>query len=162
MNNKSDVVRLNLGCGEDVKKGWINADKFPANGEVQYVDMDSGALPWGAETFDEILMSHVLEHVPNRYEVMLEVQRILKSGGVCEVRLPSFSPKVYHRSGLHTISYLNPVLQTREHINHNYIKSGFVEESIEAAWSLGLFLRRCYELFRAMGSIETVWRLRKQ
>lgn len=56
--------------GLDVRLGSVEAQAYPA------------------DTFDAVVMSHVLEHVPNPRALLLECQRILRPGG----RLVSITP----------------------------------------------------------------------
>lgn len=49
--------------------------------------------------FDQIVIWHVLEHVPNPREVMQEIHRILKPGGRVAVSVPNFSSLQAKASG---------------------------------------------------------------
>lgn len=44
-----------------------------------------------AELFDEVILWHVLEHIPNPRETIEEIHRILRPGGVLLVAVPNFS-----------------------------------------------------------------------
>lgn len=72
------VTRLNLGSGPDYRKDYINADII--GGDVK-CDLSKFPWPWPDESADEILMMHVLEHLPDTYGTMAEIRRILKPGG---------------------------------------------------------------------------------
>ena len=55
--------KLNLGCGFDKREGFVNADHFAAcDPDIQ---LDIEQTPWQLQdnSFDYILMKHVLEHV---------------------------------------------------------------------------------------------------
>jgi len=56
------MKKLNLGCGTDHRKGWVNLD-FSELGlaEVKH-DMLKFPYPFKDNEFDYILASHVLEH----------------------------------------------------------------------------------------------------
>jgi len=43
---------------------------------------------FGAETFDYITANHSLEHVPNPYDTLVDMKRILKVGGTILIRVP--------------------------------------------------------------------------
>ncbi len=45
-------------------------------------------LPWPADTFDAILCSHVLEHIPDDRRAMRELLRVLKPGGWAILQVP--------------------------------------------------------------------------
>ncbi|MBS3091157.1 methyltransferase domain-containing protein [Candidatus Pacearchaeota archaeon] len=72
-------MKLNIGCENEYKKGWVNLD---VNKEVKadvYFDLSKlpdKKLPFKDSQFDEILCSHVLEHVDDVEGVMNEIYRI--------------------------------------------------------------------------------------
>lgn len=80
-------MKLNLGCGKDVREGWVNVDKYPHPG-VTACDLDASPLPFQDATFEYIFASHVLEHVLQFDGVMFELHRILTRGGLLHVRVP--------------------------------------------------------------------------
>ncbi|MDP6775759.1 MAG: methyltransferase domain-containing protein, partial [Candidatus Latescibacteria bacterium] len=80
-------VRLNLGCGEDRREGYINVDAFVATADLK---MDIFDLEFGDESVDEILSSHMLEHL-SKHEVpraLSEWCRVLRPGGCLKLNLP--------------------------------------------------------------------------
>jgi ubiquinone/menaquinone biosynthesis C-methylase UbiE len=87
------MKRLNLGCGMDAKKGYVNVDiaKLP---RVDIVH-DLNKIPWPFKTneFDEILCKHVLEHLDKIDRAMKELLRILKPGGKLKILVPHFTGK---------------------------------------------------------------------
>ena len=87
-------VRLNLGCGKDVRDGYINVDDgsmwrgstLPDN--VIIHNLSVYPWPFADNSADEIFMWHVLEHLPDTGNVMSEVKRILKPGGRFRGQVP--------------------------------------------------------------------------
>ncbi len=53
------------------------------------VQGDLYCLPFPAESFDGVLLSHVLEHLEAPEVVLEEVRRVLKPGGVLSIRVPT-------------------------------------------------------------------------
>lgn len=104
-------IKLNLGCGSNIKKGWFNYDKYPVSDEVKYIDLNELPLPFPDNYADEILASHILEHlhVP-MYDMMLELHRILKPNGILTVKLPINCNIVEHEKYRFNIYYFNPIL----------------------------------------------------
>lgn len=68
-------------------KGWVNCDLVPAEGVDKVFD---ATKPWPFEndSADEVLMSHILEHLLHWEDVVLEVARVLRPGGVFTIRVP--------------------------------------------------------------------------
>lgn len=85
-----DSKKLNLGCGKDIKPGWVNLDSAKLSGVDVVWDIEKLPLPFGNEEFDEILANDILEHV-EYIPVLLDLHRILKSGGKLEIRVPHFT-----------------------------------------------------------------------
>ena len=50
-------------------------------------------LPFADHTFDVIVCSEVLEHVPDYQRVLAEIRRVLKPGGQLAVSVPRFMPE---------------------------------------------------------------------
>lgn len=83
--------KLNLGCGRDVREGWINLDVMPLPGVDVVADLGQCAttpLPFEDNTFDELLLSHLLEHIPEPLPLMQELWRIAKPGAKMQIRVP--------------------------------------------------------------------------
>lgn len=83
-------MKLNLGCGDDIKPGWINLDRS-GNKYVDVVhDLNKTPLPFVDNCFDYILASHIFEHLLEWEKVLIDCHRILKPGGLLEVRVPDW------------------------------------------------------------------------
>ena len=82
------TIRVNLGCGRDVRDGWLNVDQYapPGSGIIQ-ADVEDG-LPFEDGSVDFVLASHVLEHVLRFDRTIAEIYRVLRSGGTLEVQVP--------------------------------------------------------------------------
>jgi SAM-dependent methyltransferase len=80
-------LRINLGCGRDVRPGYLNADRLPLSGVDVVLDLEA-PLPFCDGAFDEVFSSHVLEHVERFLPLMGELHRVCAPGG----RLRHFVP----------------------------------------------------------------------
>ena len=107
-------VRLNLGCGSTVPKGWVNVDyalgarlsRLPLfrslNRKIKFFNLDwddeifihnlTKKFPWEDNSIDAIYSSHALEHFTKEQGLFLfrEAYRVLKPGSVIRFVLPDF------------------------------------------------------------------------
>ena len=112
METKS-LIKLNLGCGENVVDGWVNTDysigarigKIPVikrvvkNLGVFSVDWNDQILisdltkpfPWQDNEIDIIYSSHALEHLDKSdgRAFIGECYRVLKPGGIVRIVVPN-------------------------------------------------------------------------
>lgn len=95
------MKKLNLGCGKDIKEGYVNLDFVKGKGVDVVCDIDHGKLPFSDNTFEEIFCSHVLEHVTDLPKTMKELKKISKNGGKIIIRVPHFSCGVSYRDPTH-------------------------------------------------------------
>lgn len=99
---------LNVGCGNVPLQGWVNIDKYYypgseweltdksevdkwVNSETQsWNEGDAVNLPFPSETFDHVMLVHVLEHL-SMEDGNLAIQQayqVLKFGGTIEIEVP--------------------------------------------------------------------------
>ena len=83
-------MKLNLGCGSDYKKGWINVDVVKGTADVVW-DLNRFPYPFKDNSADYVLLKHVLEHLDDIILVMNELHRIVKRGGIVEIRVPFYT-----------------------------------------------------------------------
>lgn len=80
--------KLNLGCGEVYKEGWINVDSREGIRSDMVWDLNKTPYPFNDNTFELILMESVLEHLNDPIKVLKEIIRIGKKGGKIVVLVP--------------------------------------------------------------------------
>lgn len=88
---ETDTQKLHLGCGRDVLPGWVNLDLHPGPGIDVVANLDecgTTPLPFDDNTFDELLGSHLIEHLRNPLELMQELHRISKAGATATFKTP--------------------------------------------------------------------------
>lgn len=83
---------MNLGCGKDIKEGWINLDSVSLPGVNIVHNIENLPLPFSNNEFDEILCKDILEHV-EYIPVLKDLHRILKPEGILKIQVPHFSSK---------------------------------------------------------------------
>ena len=94
---------MNLGCGTDIRRGWVNLDSAALPGVDVVHQLGDGPLPFADASFDEILCKDVLEHV-ELVPVMRELHRVLRPGGRLRIVGPHFTSAAVwvdptHRTG---------------------------------------------------------------
>src|SRR3990167_1440672 len=95
------MKKLNFGAGQDIRKGYVNADIVKLPGVDIVHDFNKFPYPYKNNEFDLIYTSHVLEHLDDLVKVMKELKRILKKGGKIIIRVPHFSCGVSYRDPTH-------------------------------------------------------------
>lgn len=68
-------------------------DPNDVSSSVRYTqhDLNSGQLPFADDTFDVVLLVHVVEHLSNPLELAPEIRRVLHQGGRAYVETPNWS-----------------------------------------------------------------------
>lgn len=86
---------LNFGCGHRIHTDWINIDFSPMDNRVQKINL-LGKLPFTNAHFDVAYSSHFLEHITpiKAQEVLLEIKRVLKMGGILRIVVPDLENMV--------------------------------------------------------------------
>lgn len=80
--------KLNLGCGTDIRPDYVNADVAALPGVEVVHNLSQFPWPFPDNQFDEIIIHHVLEHLPNLIAVMEELWRICRKDGTVFARVP--------------------------------------------------------------------------
>jgi ubiquinone/menaquinone biosynthesis C-methylase UbiE len=117
--DRGDLV-LDLGCGEGrhVISAYIAADVHSVGVDLSLDDLrttrdkftelhepgnpaksfglssaNALALPFADDTFDKVICSEVLEHIPDYQEALREIERVLKPGGLFCASVPRRWPE---------------------------------------------------------------------
>ncbi len=81
-------MKLNVGCGKDIREGWTNLDIIPGPGVNTVCNVDIEPLPFETGEIQESLVSHLLEHLHNPLFFMEGLWRVTKPNGTCHIRIP--------------------------------------------------------------------------
>lgn len=95
-------MKLNLGCHDRPKQGYINIDRDLYNG-VDVVS-DVSKLNYPDSSCSEIYSSNILEHFSHTktLDVLSEWYRLLRVGGVLKISVPDFDRaiEIYQQCGM--------------------------------------------------------------
>lgn len=69
------------------------AGEAPESAKAQVVVGDALALPYPDESFDSVIASEILEHIPEDDAAITELIRVLKPGGTLAVTVPRWLPE---------------------------------------------------------------------
>lgn len=85
---KNEPIRFNMGCGQDRYDGYIGVDKTAAGADIKQDVLDL-VVPDGCA--DEILASHLIEHLPHHRipELLKKWNDILKPKGKLIIETPN-------------------------------------------------------------------------
>jgi ubiquinone/menaquinone biosynthesis C-methylase UbiE len=86
--NASDISDVNT-----MFRGMADAGEVPASARAQAVVGDARALPYPDRTFNCVIASEILEHVPADEAVIAELIRVLKVGGTLAITVPRWLPE---------------------------------------------------------------------
>ena len=103
MSNKCGELKVNLGCGEEVREGWIGLDRGDYGQEIVR-DMKKG-LPFCNNSCEELYADQVLEHLQLDEDfifVMNECLRVLKPGGIFKIRVPHYDSLTAYKDPTHS------------------------------------------------------------
>lgn len=125
--------KLNIGCGTDYKKGWVNIDNNSDN-NIEHLDINwdlRKPLPIGDESVDYIYNEHFIEHlsVEEGQSFIRDAHRVLKKGGILRIATPDLAVTVD--------KYLNVPLEDDSAIkrfNMDFIKTRAERINIGFRW----------------------------
>jgi len=83
--------RLNVGCGRNIREGWVNLDTTALPGVDLVCDLENlreKPVDLPDETVEHFLLSHVIEHIRDSLGLMQELWRLAIPGAVAVIRVP--------------------------------------------------------------------------
>lgn len=123
--NPDGKVYVNLGCGVNTSKEFVNVDAVPQE-KTHFIADIQRLFMFPDNSVDLIYASHVIEHIPRTHleRTIAEWFRALRPGGVLRFGVPDFDAliEMYKRSGNDTESIVNQLLgQDGEYDDHHTI-----------------------------------------
>jgi ubiquinone/menaquinone biosynthesis C-methylase UbiE len=129
INRYGKGTTLDVGCGTglitrhlngnhivalDINHWAVKRVKLHASDKVQCVAGDIESLPLASDTFDMVICTDVLEHLPNPDRALKEILRVMKTGAILIGEVPSRNLIWKFRQ------YLTTTCPVCEPFHHNY------------------------------------------
>lgn len=152
-------MRLNLGCGDKKLPGWINVDKVPACAPDEVVNLEQFPWPWPDNSVDEVLLSHVLEHLGAATDVYLNIIKELYRVCRDDAKITIVVPHPRHDHFLGDPTHVRPIipdslLMFSQAANREWMAQG------AANTPLGIYLDVDFALQSVNSALDETWRTR--
>jgi hypothetical protein len=85
-------LKLNLGCGRNIKKGWVNVDFAERENKLDMVCDLSKEFPFNENSCSYIYSEHLIEHLEwlDGRNLLNKCYKSLQNGGVLRIVFPNF------------------------------------------------------------------------
>lgn len=93
-------LRLNLGCGQVPRSGFLNLDRRNLPGSVD-IQAEACRLPFPDGSIEEVLAESVFEHLADPRPAIAESARVLSPSGTLVVRVPALGTCAAHLDPTH-------------------------------------------------------------
>jgi ubiquinone/menaquinone biosynthesis C-methylase UbiE len=98
---KSNFDKLNIGCGKDIKKGFLNLDMQQAECVDVVHNLEDFPYPFDDNTFSYVYAESILEHLSDVTRVLDELHRICKPDAIIEIKVPWYNFKGMYNDVTH-------------------------------------------------------------
>lgn len=160
MKEFKNPILLNIGSGDR----FIGKESFESTKKIVNLDIsfcssldvlsDAHRLPFKKDTFQGIVCQAVLEHTRNPEEIIKEMYRVLKKGGIIYTEVPFLQgfhpdPVDYYR---YTLAGINNILSEFSHIDSGVC----VGPSSTLCWILREYLSGVFTCFSSKRFVQSV------
>lgn len=97
-------IRLNIGCGNDIRPGYVNVDSTALPGVDVVHDLNDLPLPFETGSVTEVVAKDVLEHL-ELIPLMQELHRVMASGAKLWMSSPHFTSSSLWVDPTHRIGF---------------------------------------------------------
>ncbi|MEA3383505.1 MAG: hypothetical protein U9Q20_02365 [Campylobacterota bacterium] len=152
---KKNKKKLNLGCGNKSIDGFIGVDKF-GSPEI-LVDLEKTPWPWKKNSVDEVILSHVLEHLGANTDIFLnimkELYRVCTNGAIIHIDVPDPRSGGFLGDPTHVRAITKDVLALfSKKENHKFVENGWPNTT------LALFLDIDFEIIDYKIDLMPIWK----
>lgn len=117
-------LKLNLGCGKDYRRGFVNCDISKEVNPDKIVDLEK-KLPFENDSIEEIYAEMIIEHIENLEQLFNEFFRVCQNNAKIVVRVPFFSSYHNYTDPTHKRGFNHRTLDFYNYNNRFLIKSSF-------------------------------------
>lgn len=136
MTHVSMAMKIDFGCGQRKKEGYVGVDALSLPGVDIVHDLNIFPYPFEDNTADDSWMDNVLEHLDNPLKAMEEIYRISKNDAKVIVAVPYFrsfyatiDPTHKNFFGSHWFNYFDPAHPF--YSRYRYTEAQFTLDRIE-------------------------------
>jgi len=131
-------LKLHLGCGKSKLPSFIGLDLAPLDGVDVVHDLNVFPWPFADDSVAELVMTNLLEHLPDTVRAMEEVWRVCRHGATVMIEVPYYNSAGAFRDPTHlkffteeSFDYFTPDGETfLSHYNY-YSKARFHVVSVQ-------------------------------
>ncbi len=134
MTSLPKMSKLNIGSGDRRQEGYMNIDWQTDSSPDVVHNLNIFPYPFPDNSFEEVQASHVLEHLDKPFEVLRELHRILKPGGVLCIRVPHFSRGFTHAEHTHGFDVTFPLYFDRNNKMSGFYGYEYELRSLRLSW----------------------------
>ena len=139
--------KLNLGCGKDIRKGYINIDRIKFKGVDKVCNLNK-KLPFENNSIKEVILQDILEHINDVPKFLLNLWEICCPNAKIFIRVPHFTSRNVWSDLEHKRGYNWDSFNTNQYIVDKFsvIKKRITFSKIKK-WSEPIFnkIPRIYE-----------------
>jgi ubiquinone/menaquinone biosynthesis C-methylase UbiE len=149
-------MKLNLGCGYNKLEGFVNVDSQSTCAPDQVVDLESIPWPYPDNSVEQIVMTHVLEHLgadkQTFFGIMKELYRVCKPNATVHIIVPHPRHDTFIGDPTHVRVITPRVLSLfSKTLNREWIERG------AANTPLGLYLEVDFETVSTQTVLDHAW-----
>lgn len=132
------IVKINLGCGNKRKAGFVGVDKYPCDAVEITADITE-KLPFGDATVSEVWADNVIEHVGDIPALMREIHRVCIAEALVTFITPHFTSisSWTDPTHVHHLSYFSMDHFEKKDVSH-YAGGGFHIEKRHLSFGGGI------------------------
>ena len=117
-------IKLNLGCGRNVKSGWVNVDTEERENKLDLICDLAKEFPFKDNSCEYVYNEHFIEHLDwlAGRKFLKNCYRCLKPGGVLRLAFPDFK-KVFKAYLENDVNFFKLVGDRLNEVDYKYYRS---------------------------------------